>query len=361
LTTADNGNASSFIAMNTLAPTLDTQVAHPTYVRLMCIGLRTQGGDVDEALRMAGLPAWKQFVTSETFVSQRQINALASFAVARSGKHWLGLEVGDAAQISSHGPLGYAAVASKDLRQALQTVAHFSTVRYSAVRIRLHQNHGDVALEVSERLENSSVGGEFVMCMLFVTLLRLMESVVGHKLSGIGVDLPFSEPDWRSEPARFISGPLRFNARHMVFHLTPDLLEIPCVTADARAYALAIRECEQLLAANADLALGQRVRELFEGKDESYPSMTDVARYFSLSQRTFIRRLKQEGLRYQQLLDETRKSKAMWYLTHTRYRVEDIAERLGYKDTTNFSRTFRRWFGTTPGEFRLSGKSASKS
>ena len=343
--------------MNTLAPTLDTPVAHPTYVRLMCIGFRMQGGDVDAALRGAGLPVWKQFVTSETFVSQRQINALASFAVARSGKYWLGLEVGEAAQISSHGPLGYAAVASKDLHQALQTVAHFSTVRYGAVRLRLRQNHCAVTLEVSERLKNEGVGSEFVVCMLLVTLLRLMEAVVGHKLTGIGVDLPFPKPDWFAELARFVTAPIRFNARHLVFHLTPDMLAIPCVTGDARAYVLATRECEQLLTENAILALGQRVRELLEASDGGYPSMIDVARYFSFSQRTFIRRLKQEGWRYQQLLDETRKSKAMWYLTHTQYRVEDIAERLGFTDTTNFSRTFRRWFDTTPGEARLGGKS----
>jgi AraC-like DNA-binding protein len=32
--------------------------------------------------------------------------------------------------------------------------------------------------------------------------------------------------------------------------------------------------------------------------------------------------------------------------------VEDIAARLGYGDTTNFSRTFRRWVGQTPSEVR---------
>jgi AraC-like DNA-binding protein len=35
--------------------------------------------------------------------------------------------------------------------------------------------------------------------------------------------------------------------------------------------------------------------------------------------------------------------------------VEEIAARLGYVDTSNFSRTVRRWFGVTPRELRESG------
>jgi AraC-like DNA-binding protein len=32
--------------------------------------------------------------------------------------------------------------------------------------------------------------------------------------------------------------------------------------------------------------------------------------------------------------------------------VEEIAARLGYADTSNFSRTVRRWFGAAPRELR---------
>ena len=75
-------------------------------------------------------------------------------------------------------------------------------------------------------------------------------------------------------------------------------------------------------------------------------------RYFNLSPRTLIRRLKDEGSAYQQLLDAVRQERAGWYLAHTRLSVEEIAARLGYADTSNFSRTYRRWFGRTPSQAR---------
>jgi len=40
---------------------------------------------------------------------------------------------------------------------------------------------------------------------------------------------------------------------------------------------------------------------------------------------------------------------------HTAETMEEIASRLGYVDTSNFSRTVRRWFGATPREVRESG------
>ena len=45
---------------------------------------------------------------------------------------------------------------------------------------------------------------------------------------------------------------------------------------------------------------------------------------------------------------------ACWLLVHTDLSVEAVAERLGYSDTSNFSRTFRRWLGMPPNAFRAS-------
>ena len=67
-----------------------------------------------------------------------------------------------------------------------------------------------------------------------------------------------------------------------------------------------------------------------------------------VTRRTLIRKLKAEGTSFQELLDDVRRELAAWYLLETSLPVERIAEKLGYQDPSNFSRTFQRWFGTTP-------------
>ena len=348
---ADNGKKSSFIAMFTTLPTLDTPLVHPTYLRLLCMAMRARGVDIDKALQDAGLPDWKQLGVAGDLISQRQVQALVAVATDNYQKPSTGLSVGEAAQISAHGPVGYAVVASRDLRQALQTIERFGGLRHGALRFKLLPRQGQFIFEVHE-IVNLMAAREFMLCAVFATMLRLMETVLGYRLGGMAVDLPFKKPAWHTDLSGFCDAAFHFDAHRLAFHLQPQWLSSTCVTADARAHALAVQDCERLSSTANEVSLTQRVTEFLEASNEHYPSMSDVARHFSLSPRTFIRHIKLENTSYQKLLNQTRQRKAVWYLHNTRASVEDIAAHLGYADPTNFSRTFRRWFNTTPSELR---------
>ena len=71
-----------------------------------------------------------------------------------------------------------------------------------------------------------------------------------------------------------------------------------------------------------------------------------------MSESTLQRRLAQEGCRYQQLLDQVRYRLAKEYLLGTTLPVAEIASLLGFSDTTNFRRSFKRWSDTTPSVIR---------
>ncbi len=337
--------------MNDVAPTLNTPAVHPTYVKLLCMTMRNRGEDPDIAIQAAGLGSWKELAGRDALVEQHAVDRFIQASLQMTGRPALALELGAAIQISAHGPMGYAAAASKDLRQALQSAVRYAPIRHALLRFRLRDTANGAAFEMFERLDMGE-SREFVCAVLFVVFLRLMESVVGHPLDTIDVDLPFPEPTWRGEIEREFRGRLRFNAPRLAFHINNDLLERPCITADLLAHEKACLECERLMAHASTASMAQRVRELLMGRDGQFPTLSAAARFFSVSSSTLIRRLKEEGTSFQDLLDELRKERALWYLTHTQLTVEDIASRLGYLDTTNFSRTFRRWFGTTPGEAR---------
>lgn len=69
--------------------------------------------------------------------------------------------------------------------------------------------------------------------------------------------------------------------------------------------------------------------------------------------RTLIRRLQNEGPSYQQLLNTLREELACWLLVQTDDSIEAISNLLGYENSSNFSRTFRRWSGVTSRIFAL--------
>ncbi|MCB1838351.1 MAG: helix-turn-helix transcriptional regulator, partial [Alcanivoracaceae bacterium] len=81
-------------------------------------------------------------------------------------------------------------------------------------------------------------------------------------------------------------------------------------------------------------------------------SLQKLAEAFNISARTLQRKLADEGLRYQQLLDDTRRMQAQEYLRDTRLALADIAGLLGYSEQSAFNRAFRQWIGMTPAKWR---------
>lgn len=85
------------------------------------------------------------------------------------------------------------------------------------------------------------------------------------------------------------------------------------------------------------------------------PNLSEVARLQGVSGRTLIRQLKLMGTAYKELVDEVQKARAMELLNIPGARVYDVAEQLGFADSSSFGRTFRRWHGTSPSRLATTG------
>lgn len=55
---------------------------------------------------------------------------------------------------------------------------------------------------------------------------------------------------------------------------------------------------------------------------------------------------------FHDLMDGTRKELACSYIHQSALSVTEIAFLLGFNDTSNFARAFKRWTGRSPTEFR---------
>ena len=77
-----------------------------------------------------------------------------------------------------------------------------------------------------------------------------------------------------------------------------------------------------------------------------------IARELGLSRQTLYRRLKAEGLTFEQLLDELRHRLALKLLGDQHLPVKQAAWRLGFSDPAAFSRAFKRWTGSAPSLLR---------
>jgi len=326
----------------------------PIYARLLRMLLQHADVDGDRVLAAAGLD-WDTLVKDDKRLGRDTIVRLAEGAMAATRRPWLGLDLGGGAPVSAHGALGYAVVTSRDLREAMLTLARYGTTHNDAITWTCTDTRDGMTMQAADRTELGSVRG-FVVDTVLGAILRMLETAVGQVPAGLRIDLPLPTPAWRDQYQRFGVAEVRFEWPAFAIHVARRDLALPCIGADAKAHASACRECEEALAEVAGASLAQRVAGLLASVDDgAYPRMADVAARCGISPRTLIRRLHQDGATFQQLLDAARQQRALWMLVHTAETMEEIASRLGYVDTSNFSRTVRRWFGATPREVRESG------
>lgn len=76
-----------------------------------------------------------------------------------------------------------------------------------------------------------------------------------------------------------------------------------------------------------------------------------IAEKLCMSRHTLYRKLKQEGMSFQDLVDQIRKEKALYYLKQNKRSLSDIAFLLGFSEISAFSRAFKRWTGTSPAKY----------
>ena len=82
----------------------------------------------------------------------------------------------------------------------------------------------------------------------------------------------------------------------------------------------------------------------------------ETARALHTSTRSLQRCLSGQGARYSEVSEAVRFELAVVLLRDTMLSMKTIAERLGYRDASSFSRAFGRWAGCTPRQYRRASR-----
>jgi len=96
---------------------------------------------------------------------------------------------------------------------------------------------------------------------------------------------------------------------------------------------------------------GRVYKELVRLLPTGVSSKEQVAQALNMSTRTLYNKLEGAGTTFREVLDETRQNLAEEYIRQS-LPIYEIAYLIGFSDTANFSRAFKKWTGKSPMEFR---------
>ncbi|NUQ74283.1 MAG: AraC family transcriptional regulator [Polyangiaceae bacterium] len=282
------------------------------------------------------------------------VEELVARARSLTGEPGLGFYLGLQMRISSHGYLGFAAMAASTVGEALELACRFAPTRTTALGLRLDVDGDTASLVIEERVPLGSAEDVIILCLL-VGIRQIGDALTGRALEGFA-DVRFPEPEYAKRFQSRMGGRLRFGqpAHRLVFDAS--VLNLPLVMADPAALRLAREQCERELDAHGFTRhFSARTRGFLSVEGGGFRSLDEVAALLHVSPRTLKRRLASEGAAFSDLLDEERRQRALLLLRSPELSLESIADLLGYSDVANFTRAFRRWTGLTPGAFRRGG------
>ena len=103
----------------------------------------------------------------------------------------------------------------------------------------------------------------------------------------------------------------------------------------------------------------RQVTELLLSGAGHMPGMEEVASKLNMSSRTLRRNLQAENTTFQLTVDQLRQDLSRHYLKRSSLSLDAIAHLVGFTESTNFRRAFKRWEGIPPAQYRRQMTSAA--
>lgn len=154
--------------------------------------------------------------------------------------------------------------------------------------------------------------------------------------------------------ALFYAPAMIYDADYTEISFAADYLALPIrQTEDTLAEFLKTAPAKLLVKFKNTNSLTSRIRELLKTHiGTEMPTLNDVAAQLYLSPQTLRRRLAAEGKSYQGVKDELRRDTAIHLLGSPHLTLDEVAEQVGFSETSTFHRAFKKWTGVTPGLYR---------
>ncbi|MDR3448587.1 MAG: AraC family transcriptional regulator [Alphaproteobacteria bacterium] len=316
------------------------------------------GLDVPAILAEAGIDA-AVLACPDHRASTEMVSHLWRVAAEHSGNPAISLFSAHVPKSGNFDIVGYAMLSSQSLRVAIQNFARHLRLVSDAASIHLDYNAESVRLQLHLFGGREPIPRQRVEFNL-LTMLTFCRWVSGRPIKPLGLFLVWPAPSAVAPFEDAFQCPLHFEADFNGLDFARSDFEANLPGSNVDLAGLHEDLVQRRLAVLDGLSVSAKVRdEIIRLLVDGEPRREQVAHALNLSERTLTRRLQQESVSYQKLLDETRRDLAQNYLARPNMSLAEVAYLLGFADQSAFFRSCKRWFDVSPGQFRahLSGLS----
>jgi AraC-like DNA-binding protein len=314
--------------------------------------IAARGGDPDAVLGSLGLTG--QAVSNPTgVIPSSDFARLLEAAALATRDGCFGLHFAEHYQPKNIGPLTYVVLNSPTFAAGIENIGRYLHVHNEAARVtttvegdQVYVRHhlADLSIEVPRQNNEYSLA-------VGLNTIRLM---AGSGWAPAEVQFAHPAPPDPSEQVRVFRAPVLFGCPTNALVIDREFFERAVPAADERLYPILRRYLERILKEipREDGLLAAVRRAIGEAMRDGDPTLAQVAKKVATSPRTLQRQLKDHGVDFKRLVDDTRHRFSLNYLRDPKHALTEIAYLLGYSEVSAFNRAFKRWTGSTPSDHR---------
>ena len=249
--------------------------------------------------------------------------------------------------VPAHGALGVAVVSAPTLADSLNVFERFGHVRSPWFKISLRPRGSEMLMEIRITAPIETEQWRPMMEIAFLAIKAMLDTARGRTSGDMTFHFACPKPDYADRLAAVLGSAVKFQARINCIAIPRDWRDLVPAHVDPSLYRHAVAELEEVLARlEAPTNLRAQIERLLRTMPVGRLDAPSVARALGVSRRTLARRLAETGTSFRELLDTELKARAWRLLSSQNLSRPEMAEQLGYRDPTSFSRACRRWFGS---------------
>ena len=284
-------------------------------------------------------------------VSLEQYKRLIENAYRLSRDHSFAAQLGEQSFINNGNLLTSRVMHSETVEEAIALIIRYQSLLSDVMTLKTKRTKGGTLLQIhtSEALATCL---PFFVEHTFAQVYAMGKYCLEEPDSDLRHDFSYPRPSNSKYFSRYFSSNIRFDQAYNQLFLPDGLLQRELLFSDPLLAAQRETQCQnRIREINSKHDVLYKVRQVFKHQALNSLSHERLAELLCVSPRTLRRQLSARGSSYSELLEEERKKLAVKSMTKQTTSLDQLAESLGYRDQSSFSRAFKRWFGVSPKHF----------
>ena len=323
-----------------------------SWVKSLLLFAEQQGCDREWLLRKSGLNFEALDKTSR--LTMDQTVDLWGACISETADPFFGLHFGEQVRPSTFHIVGYTLMNSANLSEAFDKLNQYQRLisdggafqRVPVVKgvwLIYHPRPGTIPFFYHQ------------IDAVLAAVLAFSRWVTGKALEPIEVSLKRGALLDSKEYKRVFSVTPNFEADFDGVLISHEILALPLLEADEELCEIHERHARQRLTELKEVSsFADQVSLILQRyMSDHNAGRAFVAKKMGLSEKGLQRKLSEEGVTFQGIYNNLRKKLALDYVSDTRIPLADVAMLLGFSDSSAFYRAFKRWTGSTPGDYRV--------